>query len=60
VVPELLAWMLTATAGPTDDRGLPVAVAVLTAAAIGHDMPEWIDHHGGTASADLSALIDVC
>ena len=62
-VPELLAWLLTDTAGPAgpaDDRGLPVAVAVLTAAAIGHDMPEWIDHHGGAASADLPALTDVC
>jgi hypothetical protein len=58
--PGLLAWLLTPTAGPADDRGLPVAVAVLTAAAIGHDMPEWIDHHGGAASADLPALTDVC
>lgn len=55
--PELLAWLLTATA---DDRGLPVAVAVLIAAVTGHDLPEWIDRHGGATAADLPALTDVC
>lgn len=55
--PELLAWLLRATA---DDRGLPVAVAVLIAAVNGHDLPEWIDRHGGATAADLPALTDVC
>jgi hypothetical protein len=58
--PDLLAWLLAGATGPADDRGLPVAVAVLIAAAIGYELPGWIDRHGGTASADLPALTDVC
>ena len=58
--PELLAWLLADPAGSGDDRGVPVAVAVLVAAVIGHDLPEWIDRHGGAGGADLPALTDVC
>jgi hypothetical protein len=58
--PDLLGWLLGATTGPADDRGVPVAVAVLTAAVIGHDLPDWIDRHGGATRADLPALTDVC
>jgi hypothetical protein len=32
-------------AGPADDRGVPVAV--LVAAVIGDDLPEWIDRQEG-------------
>jgi hypothetical protein len=48
--------------GPPDlgwKPGLPLAAGVLVAAVTGHELPDWVDQHGGTMATDLPALSDL-
>jgi hypothetical protein len=72
-VPELVTWLLADRAHPEIPHdpvvpgslaagwkpGLPLAAGVLVAVVTGHELPDWIDQHGGATAADLPALSDM-